>query len=131
MLKTTIAILFTITYLFTVTQLSELLKLPVMAEHFVEHKRENPKITLWEFMCIHYAHGEVNDDDFDKDMKLPFKSHSFCSCSSITFCQPVINYDLSKKNLSPTSLKSKANFGYHFSFSTNFLSSIWQPPKVS
>lgn len=101
-----------------------------MAEHFAEHKRENPKITLWEFMCIHYAHGEVNDDDYDKDMRLPFKSHSFCSCTSITFCQPVINYDLSRKDAFK-SINIKTNFGYNFSFSSNFFSSIWQPPKIA
>lgn len=130
MLKTTIIIFFSITYLFTTAQLSELLKLPIMAEHFAEHKRENPKITLWEFMCIHYAHGEVNDDDYDKDMRLPFKSHSFCSCTSITFCQPVVNYNLSRKDVFK-SINIKTNFGYNFSFSSNFFSSIWQPPKIA
>lgn len=99
-----------------------------MAEHFAEHQHENPKISFWDFLCIHYAHGEVNDDDFDKDMKLPFKSHSSCSCMSITFFQPVLSYDLCYKVFFKA--YNTINYGYTFSFSTSFYSSIWQPPKM-
>jgi hypothetical protein len=127
-LKTTIAILFSLTYLFATTQLGELFKLPLMAEHFAEHQNENPKISFWNFICIHYMHGEVNDDDFDKDMKLPFKSHNSCSCSSITFLQAVPNYDLFYNIFFTTT--TKTNFGYSFSFIPNYFSSIWQPPKI-
>ncbi|MGL2965850.1 hypothetical protein [Flavobacterium sp. XGLA_31] len=128
-MKNAIVLFFTVTYLFTTAQLSELLKLPLMAEHYTEHKKEKPKMTLWDFMCIHYAHGDVNDDDFDKDMRLPFKSHNYCSCTSITFCQPVVNYDFTRKPLFKAGSK-KTDFGYHFSFSPGYFSSIWQPPKM-
>jgi len=127
-LKTTIAILFSLTYLFATTQLGELFKLPAMAEHFTEHQKEDPMISFWSFICIHYMHGEVQDDDFDKDMKLPFKSHSSCSCSTITYLQPAPNYDLFYNVFFKAT--TNTNFAYTSSFIPNYFSSIWQPPKI-
>ncbi|MBK8601350.1 MAG: hypothetical protein IPN80_13105 [Flavobacterium sp.] len=127
-MKTTIAIFFLVTYLFTASQLSELFKLPILAEHFVEHQNENPNLSFMDFIRIHYMQGDVFDDDFDKDMKLPFKSQSSCNYSNITFFQPVGSFEL-PQHIALSLLQKSRNFGYHFSFSTNFLISIWQPPK--
>ncbi len=47
-----------------------------MVEHYVEHKEQNPALTILEFLCIHYQGPDVYDADYDKDMKFPFKSHT-------------------------------------------------------
>ena len=127
-LRTPIAIFLLITYLLTASQLSELFKLPILADHFIEHQDENPNLSFIDFIRIHYMQDVGFDDDFDKDTKLPFKSHSSCHCSNITFLQPVAIFELPQRIALPLGQKS-TNFGYHFSFSTNFLISIWQPPK--
>lgn len=77
----------------------------------------------------HYSHGEVFDADYQKDIKLPFKSHnhSCCSCSVITFLAPIQNFNFGYKFFYKK--YKKPNFGYTFSFISNFHSSIWQPPK--
>ena len=109
--------------------MNEFLKLPLLVEHFNEHKQETPKLSLWNFIMDHYSHGEVFDADYDKDMKLPFKSHSSSSnCSIITFLTPIQNFNFDYKLFSKT--YKKPNFNYTFSFISNFHSSIWQPPKI-
>jgi hypothetical protein len=129
-MRSIIAKIFLITYLFTSVQLAELFKLPMLAEHFIEHQQAKPQISLWEFLCVHYAHGEVMDHDFDQDMKLPFKSHSGCSCSVLSYIEPIPHFDLSRINLFPTGQTEK-NFGYQSHFIPKFSHSIWQPPKIA
>lgn len=128
-MKNYISILFITIYLFSTFQMNEFLKLPLLVEHFNEHKQENPKLSLWNFIMDHYSHGEVFDADYEKDMKLPFKSHhSGCFCSVVTFLAPIQSFNFEYK----TFLKERKvlNFGYAFSFISNFHSSIWQPPQI-
>jgi hypothetical protein len=128
--KNLFVIIFAITHLLTSAQFSELFKLPIVAEHFDEHQTEDANLTIWEFISIHYMHGEVDDDDFDKDMKLPFKSLTFSNTYTITFCNPLLDYEL-PKNVFFKSSDKKTIFGYQFSFSADYFNSIWQPPKFS
>lgn len=129
-MKKNISILFLLIYIFTTFQLAEYLKIPILVEHFVEHQQENPTLNLWTFIMDHYSHGEVFDADFEKDMKLPFKSHSSnCGCTIVTFLSPIQIFDFDRK-LFLNKFK-KPCFGYKFSFISNFHSTIWQPPKIS
>ena len=111
------------------TELYQLLKLPVLIEHFMEHKAQNKNITLFEFLCLHYAHGDVRDADYEKDMKLPFKTHG--NCFSTNIIAVVVN-------LTPKiTLPVKSNFAElkiiipseEVTFSSLYNSNIWQPPK--
>nr|WP_198999489.1 hypothetical protein [Flavobacterium sp. ASV13] len=124
-MKKHLSILFLSVYLLSVTQLVELIKLPVMVEHYVEHKEQNPNLTFFQFLCIHYQGQDVYDADYEKDMKLPFKSHT--NISSVVFYPLLqeyktiqkVNYKYKKQNL----------YTYYFSYSSISLSSIWQPPR--
>ncbi len=127
-MKKYISIVFLSIYLFTAFQVNEYLKIPILVAHFNEHKQDNPKLSLWDFICEHYTHGEVFDADYDKDMKLPFKSHhSGCSCSIVTFLAPIQSFNFEYKDFLKN--QKKPIFAYTFSFSSNFHSTIWQPPK--
>jgi hypothetical protein len=127
--KKSISILFLSLYIFTAFQIGEYLKLPLLAQHFYEHQQENPKLNLFEFLSMHYTHGDVHDADYDKDMKLPFKSHhANCACSALVLFAPIQNYSF-VYNLFCSDFP-KPVFGYNFSFISNFHSSIWQPPKI-
>jgi hypothetical protein len=127
-MKKWIAIAFLSMYLVTTTELHQLLKLPVLVEHFAEHKSKDHSITFWRFLYMHYAQGVVRDADYDKDMKLPFKSHSCCN-SSITFV-----FLISEENYTfhvfkfLEERKSVTNF-YTFLVSSSHLKAIWQPPQ--
>lgn len=60
-------------YLFSLTPVRELVKLPSLLHHYYMHIHENPEITISDFFDMHYAHGIVFDEDYEQDMKLPFK----------------------------------------------------------
>ena len=127
MLKKLVAISFCFVYLFSTTELHEFIKLPLLVEHFAEHRAQNKDITLWQFLYIHYAMGDVKDADYDKDMKLPFKSHDNCVAGNTTIYIP-LSERFSKQK--PIKFLEKKIFGNEDRFlPTSFLSNIWQPPR--
>jgi len=108
------------------TEFYQFAKLPVLVEHFIEHREQNHKLTLWQFLNMHYADEDVKDPDYDKDMKLPFKSHD--GFLNITVFTPIpINYTICVK---PIDSETQNFTLYTDSFvNSGFLGSIWQPPK--
>lgn len=57
------------------TELHQLWKLPLLAKHYNQHCKENPTMSLFRFLKIHYSDREhPNDHDDNEDNKLPFKS---------------------------------------------------------
>lgn len=124
-----IAIAFLSLYVFSSTECSELLKLPALVDHFYQHQEENKSITLWSFLCMHYAHGDVNDADRDQDMKLPYKSVDCNNNFVFIIILPENNFDLSKIIL-PIENKANNDFYLNRFYSSNCVS-IWQPPKIA
>ena len=59
--------------------MNQLLKMPLLIEHYFDHQEENKDLTLFQFLNMHYAHPHPKDANHQKDMELPFKSHSDCS----------------------------------------------------
>ncbi len=60
--------------------LDQLLKLPVLVAHFLEHKDRDNSIRVMDFLSMHYWGHDINDDDDERDRQLPFKAphpHSF------------------------------------------------------
>lgn len=125
-MRKTISIAFLFVYLFSATELSQLVKLPTLVEHFSEHKQQNQTMSFWDFMCIHYAGKFSKDNDYEKDMKLPFKSHDTSQSFIFVASPPVAPY------IAPFSVnrQQKTCCDYDEQFLTSFyLSCIWQPPK--
>ena len=126
-MKKLTAILFLSIYLVSVTELHELFKLPQLVEHFMEHKSEDSKTSLLNFLVMHYTSADDGDGDKSKDMQLPFKSHHDCAnlanAGFITFN----NFSLAIKS-TPISSKTYKTQAIDF-ISSSYLSSIWQPPK--
>jgi hypothetical protein len=116
-------------YLFSTTQFCELLKMPILIEHYQEHKQENQALSLLGFLEMHYAHGNPKDADYDKDMKLPFKSCSPSSISTISFFTPFPEFK-QQTALIYCECEQHQFFDYSFSYSSSFLSTIWQPPRA-
>lgn len=114
-------------YLFSTTELNQLLKLPFLVKHFYEHKGQKSSLTLIEFLHMHYANGDVKDADYDKDMKLPFKSHDGCINTSIT---PFLHHFFTAEINRPVYIHTN-NFTLHDEAGLDFffLSNIWQPPR--
>lgn len=122
------SILFLFIYMFSVIEIHEYIKIPALLEHFTEHKKEDKSITLWKFLCLHYAHGDVKDADHEKDMKLPFKSVDNCNALTIATLLPE-NKFIFDSPFVPIYNRTITKFHNQFS-SISSLNSIWQPPKI-
>jgi hypothetical protein len=124
-----LAIFFLTLYLITATELRQLLKFPVLIEHFSEHKNQNQSITFWKFLKIHYFEDVIHDADYEKDMKLPFKSHSSCnSALTLVFLVNEVNFTIQPVNIIEER-KTVSNI-YALQFTACHLNTIWQPPQV-
>ncbi len=115
-------------YLFSFQEFRQVLKLPTLVEHFVKHTLTDPNFSVTNFIEHHYLSGNVVDNDFEQDMKLPFKTMDFNMFSSNAFI-------LNKHNIEdleqPKKLftEKKSNFFYKKDFISEFQFSIFQPPE--
>ena len=114
-------------YLISITELSQLVKLPALVEHFIEHKAKDTSLSLIDFLSNHYAQDNDHDGDEEREMKLPFKSHDGCINSIVSESVPSSFYYLPAKPVF-TESKSYSTYTEQFLQST-YLSTIWQPPK--
>ncbi len=128
MMKKSVVIALLSLYLLGTTQLRELLKFPVLIEHFIEHKEDSPDMNFWNFLCLHYSKNSNHDNDFDRDMQLPFKTLTH-NASDIAFF-PTIDSEseVSVKNVPADNKQSLVYAG--FIYTSTYLSAIWQPPKI-
>lgn len=121
------AILLLSLYLFGATDAYQLLKLPLLVQHFLVHKQQNPLLSIEGFMQIHYNDGLlVVDDDFEQDMQLPFKTSQVPSGQS----NNVIIASVTPINFFSLEAYKEAFFSYkqHLYCLLN-KNSIFQPPK--
>lgn len=57
------------------TEIHQLLKLPVLIQHYLQHRKKDTSLSFIEFIKIHYAgKAHPNDNDDSEDGRLPFKS---------------------------------------------------------
>lgn len=128
-LKKSAAIFFLVLYLCSTTEASQLLKLPVVFEHFREHKLLDHSISPLQFLALHYLHGSPRDNDYDRDMQLPFKTHSDCL---VAIAPAFIPKTIELVAIPPIELPGHENYvaDDQVLFSA-YLSRIWQPPRQS
>ena len=93
-----IASIFLITlFLFGSTEAYQLLKIPMLVNHFIKHKKEDASITFVGFLRMHYNKKIIVDNDFQQDMQLPFKTNDDtdgCLTGSISLPAPRIIIDI-------------------------------------
>lgn len=127
-MKSSLSILLLSLYLVSATEFYQLLKLPILVEHYREHKREKSDLSVWEFLRIHYASGIDYDKDYEKDMKLPFKTHNDCADQLVAFSAPSATLLPPLPRYYFIAIQRIAVSEMDFICAT-FLSSIWQPPR--
>jgi len=55
------------------TSLYQIMKAPSLIRHFLEHKSLNHNIDFIDYLAMHYGGQDIDDNDDEKDMQLPFK----------------------------------------------------------
>lgn len=127
-MKKTAAILSLFVFLCGSTELHELLKLPILLHHYIEHLGQNQHKSFADFLGEHYADNINHSDDAHRDHeKLPFKTNDcatifmFVANTHQTACFAVgkVFFDCEKELVPQT-----ASF-----ISLSVLDNIFQPPK--
>jgi hypothetical protein len=128
-LRKIVSISFLFIFLSANTELHQLLRMPSLLQHFLEHKQADNSISFISFCKKHYAEENTVHaaNHHDKHEKLPFKSHD-CNVAhhAPVFAEPIaIQFEF------PIAISNKNKMvisEYHY-LSTE-LSNIWQPPKL-
>lgn len=50
--------------------------MPHLISHFQQHHQQNSEVGIIDFLSMHYFGEDLNDNDDEEDMKLPFKKIS-------------------------------------------------------
>lgn len=121
------AIIIVAVYLFGATEASQLLKLPILVQHYYEHKAGNTSVTLTRFLQMHYMGHDDNDNDNLRDMQLPFKTMNDCCMIAFNSLPPqkiqiseMVTYEVQKEF-------KLLNDAAPFSISVE---DIFQPPRI-
>jgi hypothetical protein len=123
-LKRFLALSLLVLYINSYTELHETLRLPVLLEHYAEHKQHMKDMSFWEFLVMHYKTDTSHDD---QDNRLPFKDkgHSFTA--------PVMALPFQKIALIETTPSTEVSHSstYTEAYVASHLSDIFQPPRHS
>lgn len=74
-----------VVYALTFSEARQLLKMPVLYQHFWEHHRQDPDLSLAKFLKLHYAGKYIMDDDYSEDQQLPFRTSNDL-LNTVSFC---------------------------------------------
>ena len=115
-------------YFFLVnTELREIVRLPILLEHFTEHKLQNKDVSFLDFIVLHYFSSDVKDADHERDEQLPFRGVHWEE-SSAPVALPVESFNGPVPGIPHTILKVEMHLSrFHSSL---FQFTIWQPPKA-
>jgi len=123
-----VAAIFLTVFLLSNTELHQFLKLPVLFEHFREHRLEDPSISFMAFLEMHYE-NIVIDADYQRDQQLPFRDID-CDLSL------VVTTDIPPQSIRIVSNEVPVISNPVFTkqdpvYSHQYLSDIFQPPRLS
>lgn len=125
-MRPAIATFLLIVFLLSSTQFNQLLKLPKLVEHYLEHKSENKTLSVWQFLYLHYGQGEVHDKDYEEDMKLPFKTQSVCNTQGIVHKPGSLVFKAPAFVLAGKKINA---YDVTEFIATNTMDNIWRPPQ--
>ncbi|WP_264551127.1 hypothetical protein [Flavobacterium sp. N2038] len=104
----------------------QLSKVPVLIQHYTEHQERSGGLAFSDFIAMHYLGQDINDNDEDRDMQLPFKKvdpHSqhvvFIPSRIYTSILTLISLDAEFVNNYKTNLHANP-----------YLGSLFRPPIV-
>ncbi|MNY68431.1 hypothetical protein D3C86_2061920 [compost metagenome] len=80
------------------------------------------------FINEHYFSGDIHDEDYSQDKKLPFKSNDNCVLATTSVAVNPELFTIVKPAIFSIERNYKVEKNIHFS--SDYLSSIWQPPKA-
>lgn len=107
------------------TEFGQLLRLPLLINHYLEHKKGHSDLSIGDFLQIHYS-KQHQDGANEADRQLPFKSHLECA-KLFSIASPFPN---SVNLLIPATTSGSNDIPRESTpLSTGVRNMIWQPPR--
>jgi hypothetical protein len=108
--------------------LPELAKIPFLIHHFEEHQAENPNISFFHFLKMHYADATHQQKDANRHGDLPLKNiHAHAFEHFVPYSEPILLQVI-------RFLFHKIQFKQYFILKSwhdsQNLKSIFQPPRL-
>ncbi|MBL7788994.1 MAG: hypothetical protein JNL75_04080 [Chitinophagales bacterium] len=110
-------------YVFASTPFLELVKLPQLYTHYIDHKKENQQMTFTEFLYLHYG-DEAHAEDHNS---LPFKS---CNYIYFLILEMPANVIIVKCHEIQKKIDTPLRYIYESLYIFQYLNTIWQPPRL-
>jgi hypothetical protein len=131
-LKKLLAISLLSIFLCANTELGQLLKLPTLLHHYLEHHEDKSddenESSFANFLGKHYNQNNQHSEDTENDhQNLPFKIIEFNALNTAVTLAQEINFEL---NNSPTTSAIKIGTYTEPHYASKSFGSIWQPPKL-
>lgn len=126
-MKKLLAYLFLAIYLFSFTEAKQVLRLPVLIEHYISHNEGQQELGVIAFFKMHYWDTPVKDSDYHDDMNLPFKSHTNCNFALTGLQIPPKNIEISFE-VKDIPVQKVQNFSYSEHFTKPYYRFIFRPP---
>ena len=122
-MKKPLAILLLALYINSYTELHEALRLPVLFEHYAEHKKQVSDMSFLEFLSMHYK-TDVNHDEHDGELPFKVPGHSFVATEVALPAQKII--------FKETPIQSEVTYFpiYEEAPHASYLQKIFQPPRA-
>ncbi|HEV8505843.1 MAG TPA: hypothetical protein VGQ53_10600 [Chitinophagaceae bacterium] len=126
MTKKLLAIVLAVLVLSGSTEIQQLLRFPLLVQHYLQHRNKDASLSFIEFIKLHYAREEYpNDNDDNDDNRLPFKSAGDISHIDV----PVIEKRVD--NVEIFSLEKRPPAYYPESVPDHRSFSIFHPPRIT
>jgi|DewCreStandDraft_4_1066084.scaffolds.fasta_scaffold98515_2 hypothetical protein len=105
---------------------AELAKIPLLFDHYQDHRKQDTNISFMAFLALHYADSKHHEEDHTTHSKLPFGQHHHLNIIITAWFAPTLPEFL----LPPQPQKVEHN-SMHFpqELSAHAIS-IWQPPRL-
>ena len=88
-------------YMLSFSEIHQLLKIPILIEHFTEHRSQDEGITLFAFLKMHYTGIFEVDEDYQRDQQLPFRTTE-CMMNTGPACEcSFAQLDIQPQNFQP------------------------------
>ena len=110
------------------TELHQLMQLPVLIHHYLEHKDKNKKETISGFLNEHYRSGSSHCANEHRDHEhLPFKT---ADCSASHHASVYYVHQNFRCNVNIVLASQKIPVSNTLFSSGDYPDKIWQPPKL-
>jgi hypothetical protein len=120
------AIILLAVYMPAMAGICELLKLPLLAEHYFDHNEDGKHTGFAAYLMQHYITEDGTDNDAAEDSRLPFKSAVNAAGISFIATGPPAQQKLEKPLMLITSAK---RIPKETSLLSQYINAIWQPPR--